>query len=76
MYGSPSGYGFAATFGQLQLGAWYYRPGSTLQMLLGATMSARSPPHNIVIELDDWNICSGSDNWRFVELFSSSIVTD
>ncbi|THW11013.1 hypothetical protein D6D24_07497 [Aureobasidium pullulans] len=55
VYGSPGGYGFAAAFGQLQLGAWYYRPGSTLQMLLGATMSARLPPNNIAIELDDWN---------------------
>ncbi|THW99100.1 hypothetical protein D6D13_10343, partial [Aureobasidium pullulans] len=70
VYGSPGGYGFAAAFGQLQLGAWYYRPGSTLQMLLGATMSARLPPNNIAIELDDWNTGSGSDNWRFAELVS------
>lgn len=76
MYGSPSGYGSAATFGGLQLGAWYYRPGSTIQMLLAATMSAPSPPNNIAIELDDWNVGSCSDNWRSAELVSSSIVTD
>ncbi|KAG2170517.1 hypothetical protein VTO58DRAFT_107469 [Aureobasidium pullulans] len=70
VYGSPGGYGFAAAFGQLQLGAWYYRPGSTLQMLLGATMSARLPPNNIAIELDDWDTGSGGDNWRFAELVS------
>ncbi|THY90424.1 hypothetical protein D6C92_06758 [Aureobasidium pullulans] len=70
VYGSPGGYGFAAAFGQLQLGTWYYRPGSTLQMLLGATMSARLPPNNIAIELDDWNTGSGGDNWRFAALVS------
>ncbi|TIA50560.1 hypothetical protein D6C77_09187 [Aureobasidium pullulans] len=70
VYGSPGGYGFAAAFGQLQLGAWYYRPGSTLQMLLGATMSARLPPNNIAIELDDWNTGSCGDNWRFAALVS------
>lgn len=70
VYGSPGGYGFAAAFGGLELGAWYYRPGSTLQMLIAATMSARHPPNNIAIELDDWNTGSGSDNWRFAELVS------
>ncbi|THY41417.1 hypothetical protein D6C97_09847, partial [Aureobasidium pullulans] len=70
VYDSPGGYGFAAAFGGLALGVWYYRPGSTMQMLLAASMSARFPPNNIAIELDDWNTGSGGDNWRFAALVS------
>ncbi|THY05043.1 hypothetical protein D6D01_10047 [Aureobasidium pullulans] len=68
VYASPGGYGFAAAFGGLELDAWYYRSGSTLQMLIAATMSARYPPNNMAIELDDWNNGSGGDNWCFAEL--------
>ncbi|THZ25427.1 hypothetical protein D6C89_04373 [Aureobasidium pullulans] len=70
VYDSPGGYGFAAAFGGLALGVWYYRPGSTMQMLLAASMSARFPPNNIAIELEDWNTGSNGDNLRFAALVS------